>query len=188
MSDAGTRRSWPLQRGFDRYYGFLEAFTNFHHPHRLVEDNHTVEVDRYPDGYYLTDDLTDRAISMVRDAKAADPAKPFLLYFAHGAVHAPLQAKAADIERYRGMYDAGWDVLREERYRRQVALGVVDDGTVLAPRNHEEGDDVRPWADLTVDQRRLFARYMEIYAAMVESIDQSVGRLRDAFRRARRAR
>jgi arylsulfatase A-like enzyme len=181
MSDAGTRKSWPLQRGFDRYYGFLEAFTNFHHPHRLVEDNHTVEVDRYPDGYYLTDDLTDHAISMIRSAKASDPTKPFLLYFAHGAVHAPLQAKPGDMRRHRDAYNAGWDVIRAARHRRQIELGIIDEGLALAPRNSEEGDDVRPWDDLTSDEHRLFARYMEIYAAMVDSIDQSVGRLRQAL-------
>ncbi len=181
MSDAGARRSWPLQRGFDRYYGFLEAFTNLHHPHRLVRDNHTVETDRYPDGYYLTDDLTDQAIAMIRQCNASDPTKPFLLYFAHGAVHAPLQAKPADMQHHRGEYDAGWDVVREARHRRQIELGIIDEGTVLAPRNSEEGDEVCPWDDLSDDERRLFARYMEIYAAMVDSIDQSVGRLRQAL-------
>jgi arylsulfatase len=181
MSEAGQRKSWPLQRGFDRYYGFLEAFTNFHHPHRLVEDNHTVEIDQYPEDYYLTDDLTDRAIAMIRQSKASDPTKPFLLYFAHGAVHAPLQAKASDMARHRGAYDLGWDLARDARHRRQIELGVVDGTLALPPRNHEEGDDVRPWDDLSSDERRLFARYMEIYAAMVVSIDQSVGRLRRAL-------
>ncbi len=103
-SAAGPQHSWPCQRGFDRFYGFLDAFTNLHQPHRLTEDNHQVEVDRYPDGYYLTDDLTDRAISMIRERKASNPEQPFLLYFAHGAVHAPLHAKAEDMARYRGRY------------------------------------------------------------------------------------
>ncbi len=78
ISDAGPRHSWPCQRGFDRFYGFLDGFTNLHHPHRLIEDNHAVEVDAYPDGYYLTDDLTDRAIAMVRSVKASDPAAAVL--------------------------------------------------------------------------------------------------------------
>ena len=86
MSDASPKRSWPLQRGFDRYYGFLDAFTNLHHPHRLVEDNHTVAVDRYPEGYFLTDDLTDRALDMIAQVKGSDPTRPFLCYLAHGAV------------------------------------------------------------------------------------------------------
>lgn len=179
--DAGDRSSWPLQRGFDRYYGFLDGFTNLHHPHRLIEDNHAVRVDSFPEGYYLTDDLTDRAIDMVRECRASDPDTPFLLYLAHGAVHAPLHAKAVDIERYRGAYDAGWDVLREQRHRRQLDLGVIPPGTELPPRNTEPGDDVPAWDDLDPDRQRLFARYMEVYAAMVDNIDQNTGRLRAAL-------
>ena len=127
MNDAGPKASWPLQRGFDRYYGFLDAFTNLHQPHRLVEDNHTVEVDRYPDGYYLTDDLTERALDLIAQAKASDPAKPFLCYLAHGAVHAPLHARADDLERQRGRYDGGWDEVRAQRFDRQQALGLLSD-------------------------------------------------------------
>ncbi|GIH96496.1 arylsulfatase [Planobispora siamensis] len=178
MSDAGPRHAWPLQRGFERFYGFLEAFTNFHHPHRLVEDNHTVEVDRYADGYYLTDDLTDRAAGMIRRLRAADPGRPFFLYFAHGAAHAPLQAKAEDIAAHRGVYDAGWDVIRERRHRRQIELGLFPPGTPLPPRDAVPGDDVPAWDSLSGDERRLFARYMEVYAAMISSIDASTGRLR----------
>ena len=181
LSDAGPRHSWPLQRGFDRYYGVLDAFTNLHHPHRLVEDNHTVEVDQYPDGYYVTDDLTDRAIGAIRHAKASNPSQPFLCYFAHIAVHAPLQCKQSDLAKHRGNYDAGWDVLRQQRHDRQVALGLLPPGTTLAPRNSEEGDEVPPWDSLDPTDQQLYARYMEIYAAMVDSVDQSVGRLTAAL-------
>jgi len=178
---AGNQQSWPCQRGFDRFYGILDAFTNLHHPHRIVEDNHLVEVDRYPDGYYFTDDLTDRAISMIRERKMSNPTKPFFLYFAHGAVHAPLHAKADDIAKYRGRYDTGWDRLRDERFARQRELGIVADGTRLAPRNTEANHDVQAWDDLTDRERELFARHMEVYAGMVDSVDQSVGRLVDAL-------
>ncbi len=181
LSDAGPRHSWPCQRGFDRYYGVLDAFTNLHHPHRLVEDNHTVELDQYPDGYYVTDDLTDRAIAMIRQAKASNPSQPFLCYFAHIAVHAPLQCKASDLARHRGRYDAGWDALRQARHERQVELGLLPPGTELAPRNAEEGDDVPPWDSLDPADQALYARYMEVYAAMVDSVDQSVGRLHAAL-------
>ncbi len=181
VNDAGDRSSWPLQRGFDRYYGFLDAFTNFHHPHRLIEDNHAVPVDRYPEGYFVTDDLTDRAISMVRESVASDPDKPFLLYFAQAAVHAPLQAKAADIERHADRYHEGWDHFRRARYERQVELGVVPPDAELAPRNHEPGDEVAAWDDLDDDRRRLFARYMAVYAALIDNLDQNVGRLRSAL-------
>ncbi len=181
VNDAGDRSSWPLQRGFDRYYGFLDAFTNFHHPHRLIEDNHAVTVDRYPEGYFVTDDLTDRAISMVRESVASDPSKPFLLYFAQAAVHAPLQAPAADIERHAEVYHEGWDVFRRRRHERQVELGVVPPEVELAPRNHEAGDEVTAWDDLDDDRRRLFARYMAVYAALIDNLDQNLGRLRAAL-------
>ncbi len=183
QSAAGPHHSWPCQKGFDRYYGVLDAFTNLHHPHRLVEDNHAVDIDQYPDGYYFTDDITDRAISMITGSKASNPRQPFFLYMAHGAVHAPLHAKAEDIARYRGRYDEGWDELRDRRFARQVELGIVPPGTRLAPRNHEEGNDVRPWADLPERERGLFARYMEVYAGMVDNIDQNVGRLIDTLDR-----
>lgn len=181
QSDAGPRHSWPLQRGFDRYYGVLDAFTNLHHPHRIVEDNHAVTVDEYPEGYFFTDDITDRAISMIKERKASDPTKPFFLYMAHAAVHAPIHAKAADMAKYSGRYEAGWDALRQARYERQQQLGIVEDGVRLAPRNTEEGDDVRAWSELGDDERRLFARYMEAYAGCVDNIDQNLGRLRETL-------
>ncbi|MGI9602004.1 MAG: arylsulfatase [Acidimicrobiales bacterium] len=179
LSDAAPKHSWPCQKGFDRFYGILDGFTNFHHPHRLYADNHHVPVDEYPDGYYFTDDITDQAISMIRDVKAYDPEKPFFLYFSHGAVHAPLQAKPVDMEKYRGVYDAGWDQVRADRFARQVELGIIDADTPLPPRNHEEGSDVAAWDELDERRQTLFARYMEVYAGMVDSVDQSVGALLD---------
>ncbi|MFI6596921.1 arylsulfatase [Nonomuraea sp. NPDC050536] len=179
MSDAGPRHAWPLQRGFERFYGFLEAFTNHHHPHRLIRDNSAVEVDRYPDGYYLADDLTREAVDMVTQASLGD--RPFFLYLAHGAAHAPLQAPPDEILRFRGKYRDGWDVVRQRRFDRQRELGILPEGTRLAPRNHEPGDDVPPWDELTDAQRRVFARYMEVYAAMIASIDRSVGTLRQTL-------
>jgi len=181
VNDAGDRSSWPLQKGFDRYYGFLDAFTNFHHPHRLIEDNHAVRTDEYPEGYFVTDDFTDRAIDMVRESKASDPSKPFFLYLSQAAVHAPLQAKAVDIDRQKDRYRAGWDVVRQARYDRQVALGVIPEGAELAPRNAEPGDDVVAWDDLDADRQALFARYMEVYAGLISNLDENIGRLRDAL-------
>jgi arylsulfatase A-like enzyme len=181
MSEAGSRHSWPLQRGFDQYYGFLEALTNFHHPHRLYEGNSVVQTEEFPEGYYLTDDLTDRAVRMIRETKMANPDKPFFLYYSHGAVHAPLHAKKEDIAAHRGKYDAGWDELRGLRFARQKELGIVPPETVLPPRNHEIGEDVKAWDSLTDDEKALYPRYMEVYAAMVQSVDESVGRLRDVL-------
>ena len=178
LSDAGPRHSWPLQKGFERFYGILDGFTNFHHPHRLYEDNHHIPVDEYPDGYYFTDDLTDRAIHMIDGVRSSHPSKPFFLYFSHGAVHAPLQAKASDIEKYRGVYDAGWDEVRRQRFERQLDLGVISAHTELPPRNDEAGHAVRAWDELSERERETFARYMEIFAAMVDNVDQNLGRLR----------
>jgi len=180
-SDAGPFDSWPVQRGFNRFYGILDGFTNLHHPHRIVEDNHALDIDQYPEGYYFTDDITDRAISMLQSTKAANPERPFFLYFSHGSVHAPLHAKEADIDKYRGRYDGGWDELRSERFAAMVERGVIPADTVLPPRNSEPGHEVRPWDEVPVDEQRLASRYMEVYAAMVDSIDQSFGRLRDAL-------
>lgn len=177
MQSTGPKHSWPVQRGFDRYYGILEAFTNLHQPHRLVQDNSVVEVETYPEGYFLTDDLTDRAIGMIRDASANRPGQPFFLYMAHPAAHAPLHAKDADIAKYAEMYDIGWDELRRRRFERQRQLGIVAPDTELPPPNPDAGS----WDDLDDDRRRLFARYMAVYAAMVDEIDQSVGRLRAAL-------
>jgi arylsulfatase len=181
MSAAGPQHSWPLQRGFDRYFGVLEAFTNLHQPHRLVEDNHVLDPDTYPDDFFLTDALTDWSIKVIRERQASRPGQPFFLYLAHPAAHAPLMAKPDDVERYRDAYHEGWDAIRARRHARQVELGVIAAGTELPPRNSEPNDDVTAWHDLSDDERTVYARYMAVYAAMVDEIDQSVGRLRAAL-------
>ncbi|GAA3861630.1 arylsulfatase [Saccharothrix violaceirubra] len=181
--DAADRSSWPLQRGFDRYFGSLEGLTNLHHPHRLVWDNSPYDIGDQPDGYFLTDDLTDRAVSMIDTLRANDPDKPFFLYFAHHAMHGPLGAKPEDLERYRGRYDEGWDVIRERRFAKQLAEGLFPEGTVLPPRNSEPGRDVLAWDDVPEEQRELFARYMEVYAASLSNVDDSVGRIVEALRK-----
>ena len=181
LANAGRRHSWPVQRGFESFHGILDGFTNFHHPHRLVRDNTQVEVDQYPDDYYFTDDITDEAIQRIRSLKSSNPAKPFFCYFAHGAVHAPLQAKADDIARHAGNYAMGWDELRRRRHRRLIEQCIIADGTPLPPRNAEVAHDVVPWDELDPRQQELFARYMEVYAGMVDNIDQNVGRLVDAL-------
>lgn len=108
---------------------------------------------------------------MLKGLRAHDRAKPFFLYLAHNAVHGPLQAKSADIAKYRGRYALGWDRLREERFARQLAAGLFPEGTRLAPRNSEAGLDVPPWESVSAEDRELFARYMEVYAAMVDNVD-----------------
>lgn len=178
MSVDAPRRNWPLQNGFDEFYGILDGFTSQHEPHQLVDGNSIRHVDEFPDGYYLTDDLTDQALRMLRDRHLGEQSRPFFLYFAHAAVHFPLEAKESDIERHLGRYAMGWDRARLERFERQQLMGIVAPETRL-PSGEEEGYDVPEWDSLTGEQRSVFARYMEVYAAMVSSIDRSVGRLRD---------
>ncbi|AUG80568.1 arylsulfatase [Kitasatospora sp. MMS16-BH015] len=180
-SAADDRANWPLQKGFDQYYGVLEGLTSLFHPHQLVRDNSPLDIDEFPEGYYYTDDLTDQAIAMVKSLRAHDAEKPFFLYLAHNAVHGPLQAKPADLARHRGRYDQGWDELRAERFARQLAAGHFPPGTRLPERNHEAGHDVEPWDGLDESQQKLYARYMEVYAAMVDNVDQNLGRLTDTL-------
>ncbi|MER5865848.1 arylsulfatase [Kitasatospora sp. NPDC002040] len=178
---ADDRRNWPLQKGFDQYYGVLEGLTSLFHPHQLVRDNSPLAIDEFPDDYYYTDDITDRAIEMVKSLRAHDAEKPFFLYLAHNAVHGPLQAKPADLARHRGRYADGWDALRSSRFARQLAAGLFPAGTELPDRETEAGYDVPAWESLTEVQQRLYARYMEVYAAMVDNVDQNLGRLTDTL-------
>ncbi|MEU5389432.1 arylsulfatase [Kitasatospora cineracea] len=180
-SAADDRANWPLQKGFDQYYGVLEGLTSLFHPHQLVRDNSPLDIDEFPDGYYYTDDITDRAIGMVKSLRAHDADKPFFLYLAHNAVHGPLQAKPEDLERHRGRYDGGWDELRARRFARQLAAGHFPPGTELPERNGEAGHEVGAWDELDAVQRKLYARYMEVYAAMVDNVDQNLGRLTDVL-------
>jgi arylsulfatase len=114
---------------------------------------------------------------MIGELRANDPAKPFFLYFAHQAVHGPVQAKEQDLETYRGRYDAGWDHIRDERFARQIEIGLFGPDTRCAPRNREPGADVVPWDSLSEAQQRTFARYMEAFAAAVDNVDQNLARL-----------
>lgn len=183
LHDAADKSSWPLQRGFDRYFGIMDGCTSLHQPHRLIADNSQLTVDEYPDDYYLTDDMTERSLGMIDDLRASDPDKPFFLYYAHAAVHAPLQAKPSDVERYRGAYERGWDHIHDERFRRQIALGLFPEGTRIASGNAVPGSEFAPWDTLPPEQQGLFARYMEVYAAMVDNIDQNLARLTDHLKR-----
>lgn len=177
LHDAADRSSWPLQRGFDRYFGSMDGFTSLHHPHRLVRDNSVVDVQEFPPGYFLTDELTGEALAMIDELRANDARKPFFLYYAHTSVHGPIQAKAADIERHRGRYEAGWNALREARFARQRELGVVPGHAVLPEGPLADAERIPEWGALGEEERALFARHMEVYAAAVDEVDQSLGRL-----------
>ncbi len=174
-----SRARWPLGRGFERFYGFMSGETHQFVPN-LIDDNHLTTPPYGPDeGYHLTTDLVDRAVSCVRDLRASDPDKPFFLYFATGACHSPHQSPKAWIERYRGAFDDGWDRWREETARRQTQMGVLPEGTELSARP----DWVPPWDALSADERRLYARFMEAFAAFLSHTDHEIGRLVEYLRR-----
>ena len=175
VAPSADRSSWPLSRGFDRFYGFLGGETHYFAPAQLVSDNTFLDHDVYRDGYYCTDDWTDQAIAFVKEHASASPGKPFFLYVAHNAPHAPLHAKPADLARYRGVFDGGWDALRKARIERQVERGVFSSPPAMPPRS----PGVPAWSDLDPARRQLFARYMELYAAVVENMDWNIGRLLD---------
>jgi arylsulfatase A-like enzyme len=177
MHDGADKASWPLQRGFDHFYGTLEGCNSFFHPNQLVRDNTPVDRDEWPADYYLTDDLTDDAIAQLATLRAQEPDKPFFLYFAHHAMHGPLGAKPADIAAQRDRYAAGWDEVRRARHARQIELGIFPPHTPLPPSATEPGFDVPAWDSLDPATQDLYARYMEVYAAMVANVDENLGRL-----------
>lgn len=173
LAVGGPRDHWPLRKGFERFYGFMAGETDQYHP-ELIHDSHQVPPPRRPEeGYHLTEDLVDRSISYLKDLRAYDPDKPFFLWFTPGACHAPHQAPAAFIEPYRGRFDGGWDHWREEVFARQIASGLLPAGTELSARPSW----VPAWDDLSADERRLYARMMEVYAGFLTHTDAEVGRL-----------
>lgn len=171
-SRRGPFDTWPTRKGFDRYWGFLEGETDQFEPAVIVSGNEVVTPAPDPN-YYFPDDLTAHAIQMLKDLRAVDGAKPFLLYYAPGAVHAPHHTKAEDRERYRGRYAQGWDKVREQRLARQKALGIVPANTDLTPHNPQ----VQPWDALSAEQQKMYARFEENYAGFVDNLDQQVGKL-----------
>lgn len=169
----GPYDGWPLQRGFDRYYGFLDAETDQYSP-ELVYDNHHVDPPgTYEDGYHLSIDVVDKAIEFLKDHRAGVPDAPWLTWVAFGACHAPHQAPKDIIDRYESVFAEGWDATREERLARQIEMGVVPPGTQLPPRN----DHVRPWDSHTPDEQRVFVRLQAAYAAMLDHADRQIARL-----------
>jgi arylsulfatase A-like enzyme len=176
MTSAGPFRQWPLGRGFERYYGFLYSLVDQWHP-ELVRDNHFIETPRDP-GYHLSEDLAEQTLAMIRDAKAADPERPFFAYLAFGACHSPHQAPREWIDRYRGQFDEGWDVTRERWLARQIEMGITPPGTRLTPRN----EHVAAWESLTADEKRVCARHQEVFAGFLAHTDAQIGRVIDALR------
>jgi len=172
-SAAGPYDRWPLGRGFERYFGFLGGDTHQYYP-ELVRDNTQVEPEKTPEeGYHLTPDLIEKAKAMVADAKQVAPNKPFFMYLAFGAAHAPHHVPREWADKYKGKFDGGWDAYRRATFERQKKLGIIPQNTVLS--RHDP--DVQDWDKLPASERRLYARMMEVFAGFLEHTDHHLGDL-----------
>ncbi len=167
-TDAGPFDHWPLGKGFEHFFGFLGSETDQYQPD-LIEDNAHVK----PDGRHFSEQLTDKAISYIGKEKKAAPDKPFFLYYAPAATHAPHQVPDDWRDKYKGKFDAGWDVFREQVFANQKKLGLIPATAVLPPRNAQ----VKAWNALAPEQKRLYARFMEVYAAYLTYTDYQVSRV-----------
>ena len=190
---AAYKGRWPLGRGFERFYGWLGGETNSYFPD-LVHDNHPVEPPGRPeDGYHLADDMADKAVEFIRDAKVIDPDKPFFMYLAPQAGHAPHLVPLEWADRYKGVFDDGYEAIRAGILERQIDLGLLPEGTQLSAINpHGEPertgpdgqawpllDTVRPWDTLNPDEQRLFARMAEVFAGYISYNDDRLGKVLD---------
>ena len=185
VASGASRKQWPLQKGFDRFYGFLGGETNQWYPD-LVEDNRFVEAPYGPEqGYHFSKDLADHAIAMIRDQKATNPSRPWFMWYNPGANHAPHHAPKDYIAKYKGKFDDGYEAYRTWVLERMIAKGVLPKGTQLTPLNPmpkemaNPADYVRPWDSLTADEKKLFSRLAEVYAAYSEYTDVQIGRIID---------
>ena len=180
-----SKKNWPLGMGYDRFYGFIGGETNQWYPD-LAEDNHYVDQPSMPeDGYHLSKDLADKALEFIRDSRQTEPAKPWYLWFCPGANHAPHHAPQEYIDKYRGAFDDGYEAYREWVLPRMIERGILPEGTELTPMNpmtpgtFSEGDMVRPWDELSAEEKQLFSRMAEVYAGFSEYTDAQVGRIVD---------
>jgi arylsulfatase len=172
-SAAGPYDRWPLGRGFERFYGFLGGDTHQYYP-ELVRDNTQTEPDKTPEeGYHLTVDLVEKAKAMVADSKQVAPNKPFFLYFASGACHAPHHVPKEWADKYKGKFDGGWDVYRKQVFEKQKKLGIIPANTELS--RHDP--DVQDWDKLPANERKLYARMMEVFAGFLTHVDHYIGEL-----------
>ena len=175
VSPSGPTDRWPTRSGFDKFYGFIGGETNQWAP-AIYEDMSRVELPKDPNYHFMTD-MTNQAIKWTSAQKALTPEKPFFVYFAPGATHAPHHAPKEWIAKYKGKFDQGWDKLRDETLARQIALGVVPTGTKLAPKPQA----IKDWETLSADEKKLFARQMEVFAGYGEYTDFEIGRLVQAI-------
>lgn len=179
MTEAGPFDNWPLGKGFDKYYGFLQAQMDQYHP-RLVQDNSPIDPPETPEqGYHLSEDITDKAIKYIYHQKTVYPEQSFFLYLAYGAMHAPHHAPKEYIDRYKGAFDEGWDVMREKWFARQKELGIIPEDAKLTPRN----ELVPAWDSLSETEKKSAAHFMEVFAGMLEHTDAQIGRLVEYLRK-----
>jgi arylsulfatase len=175
ISVSGPFDRWPMRQGFDKFYGFFGGETNQWAP--LIYDGTTlVELPNDPTFHFMTD-MTDKARAWIKHQKAMTPDRPAFVYFAPGATHAPHHVPKEWIARWKGKFDMGWDQLREQSLARQIAMGVVPPGTKLAPKPPE----IKDWDKLSADEKRLFTRQAEVFAAFAEYTDHEIGRMLKAF-------
>jgi len=178
---SSDQATWPKQRGFDRFYGFLEGTSDYFNPDDLHRDNELIK----PEGerYYTTDAFTQEAIHYLNDHEANQDKKPFFLYLAYNAPHFPMQAMPEDYQKYRGRFREGWDVLREKIMARQKEMGLIPENTLLSlrpgasSRLGSKGDPVPAWDSMSPAQQDSMDAIMATYAGMVDRIDQNVGKL-----------
>ena len=188
---ASSKRNWPLGRGFERFYGFLGGETDQWYPD-LAYDNHLVEQPGFPkDGYHLSKDLIDKAITFIRDGKVIAPDKPFFMYLCPGCGHAPHHVFKEWVDKYKGKFDMGYEEYREKVLKRMKAMGIMPKDTVMTPLNSmieeisPDGkkwpalDAIRPWGSLSEKEKKLFNRMAEVYAGFVSYTDHEIGRLLD---------
>ncbi|MBD0399795.1 arylsulfatase [Flammeovirga sp. EKP202] len=175
-SVSGPFFRWPTNSGFDKFYGFIGGETNMWNP-TIYDGSVRVEVEAEGEEYHFTEDMTNQAIKWVKFQKAMTPDKPFMVYYAPGAVHAPHHAPKEWIEKYKGQFDEGYDVLRQETFERQKALGVIPQNTKIAPK--PEG--LTDWDKLSDEEKKLFAVQMETYAGFMEHTDYEIGRMINAI-------
>lgn len=171
ISPVGPQDRWPTRSGFEKFYGFLGGETNQWAP--SVYDGVTVVETPHDPDYHFTTDMTNQAVAWLNFQETLAPDKPFFMYYAPGATHAPHHVPSSWVEKFKGKFDAGWDMLREQSLARQIQLGVVPRGTKLAPK--PEG--IPDWNTLSADEKKLFARQMEVYAAFAAHTDYEIGRL-----------
>jgi arylsulfatase len=171
VTPAGPFDNWPLAKGFERYYGFLDGEADQYDP-QLIYDNHQIDSPK-KNGYQLSADLVNMSEQLVTDSISVAPQKPFFLYLAFGAVHAPIQVSEEYIDMYKGVYDKGWDKIRQERFERQKKLGIIPASAELAPRDAA----VKPWETLSSEEKQVFVRFQQAYAGYLTYADAQIGRM-----------